>query len=495
MNNNDLRLLLHSKVPLVVLETYDEPRALEVLKRAFKQEQLPAFQWTHTEGLKPLGFGLQLKQPEQYCQAEQVLEHIKQQGSSSAFVLCDIHPFLDEPKVVRLIKDIALSSAGLATSSNAAHKLVLLSHKLQLPPELARYAASIQLPMPNDEEIMALIREEARAWAKAHKIDRIKTDSAALRKLVDNLRGLPHQDVRRLARGAIADDGAISEADLPEVTRAKFQLMDMEGVLHFEYSTAHLGDVAGLPNLKNWLQVRRQALTDSNSTDRPKGVLLFGVQGGGKSLAAKAIAGVWGLPLLRLDMATLFNKYVGETERNLREGLKLADTLSPCVLWMDEIEKGLSSGDSDNGTSKRLLGTLLTWMAERKSAVFMVATSNDISQLPPELMRKGRFDEIFFVDLPDAETRAHIFAIHLKKRDIATDDLPLDQLAEIADGFTGAEIEQAVVSAIYATAASTSPLTAKHLIDAVQQTQPLSVVMAERIDGLRAWAAERAVKA
>lgn len=490
MNNNDLRLLLHSKTPLVVLETHDETRALAVLSRAFQQEKLTAFQWTLTDGLKPLGFGLQLKEPEQYCQAEQALDYIKQQRAPCAFVLCDLHPFLDEPKVIRFIKDIALAAAD-----KPVHKLVLLSHKLQLPPELARYAASIQLPMPTDEEILGLIREEARSWAATHKVDRIKTDSAALRKLVDNLRGLPHQDVRRLARGAIADDGVISELDLPEVTRAKFQLMDMESVLHFEYSTAHLGDVAGLYNLKDWLKIRQGALTARDATDKPKGVLLFGVQGGGKSLAAKAIAGVWGLPLLRLDMAALFNKYVGETERNLREGLKLADTLSPCVLWMDEIEKGLSSGDGDNGTSKRLLGTLLTWMSERKSSVFMVATSNDISQLPPELMRKGRFDEIFFVDLPNADVRAHIFAIHLQKRGIDPTNIQLDQLAEIAEGFTGAEIEQAVVSAIYATAAKKDSLNTKHLIDALHQTQPLSIVMAEQVAALQAWAGERAVKA
>ncbi len=490
MNNNDLRLLLHSKIALVILETYDEPRALETLRRALQQERRSAFRWSLTDGLKPLGFGLELQQPEQYCQAEKVLEYIKSQTAPAAFVLCDIHPFLDEPKVVRLIKDIALAGVD-----GPVHKLIFLSHRLQLPAELARYAATIRLTMPSDEEILALIREEARHWSEVHKAGRIKTDSAALRKLVSNLRGLPHQDVRRLARGAIADDGAITEADLPEVTRVKFELMDMEGVLHFEYSTAHLKDVAGLHHLKKWLEARRHAVTEGTAADRPKGALLFGVQGGGKSLAAKAIAGMWGLPLLRLDMGALFNKYVGETERNLREALKLADTMSPCVLWIDEMEKGLSSGDSDNGTSKRLLGTLLTWMVERQSSVFMVATSNDISQLPPELMRKGRFDEIFFVDLPDAETRACIFEIHLQKRSLDSAAMRLDHLAEIAEGFTGAEIEQAVVSATYTAAANDRRVNEQDVVTALQQTQPLAVIMAEQIAALRAWAQERAVKA
>jgi SpoVK/Ycf46/Vps4 family AAA+-type ATPase len=490
MNNNDLRLLLHSKVALVVLETYDEPRALDMLRTVFQQERLDAFRWSLTEGVAPLGFGLQLQQPEQYCAPEEALRFIKKQQAPSAFVLCDMHPFLDEPKIVRLIKDVVLPNG-----TSAHHRLVLLSHRVPLPAELKRYAASMELSVPDDEEILSLIRAEASCWAKTHQAERIKTDSATLRKLVNNLRGLPHHDVRRLARGAIADDGAITESDLPEVTRAKFELMDMDGVLHFEYSTAHLGDVGGFNNLKAWLEARRTAVVSSNVQDRPKGALLFGVQGGGKSLAAKAIAGVWGLPLLRLDMGTLFNKYVGETERNLREALKLADTMAPCVLWLDEIEKGLSAGDSDNGTSKRLLGTLLTWMAERKSAVFMVATSNDISQLPPELMRKGRFDEIFFIDLPEAEARRHIFAIHLQKRKIDQASFDLAHLADIAEGFTGAEIEQAVVSALYRAAASDETLTEAHLVNAIQKTQPLSVVMAEQMDALRVWAGERAVRA
>lgn len=274
--------------------------------------------------------------------------------------------------------------------------------------------------------------------------------------------------------------------------------MDMDGVLHYEYSTVAIADVAGLQRLKSWLAERKAVVLNAGAhagLDAPKGVLLFGVQGGGKSLAAKAIAGAWGLPLLRLDMAALYNKFVGETERNLRDALKLADTMSPCVLWIDEIEKGLAQGDSDNATSKRLLGTLLTWMAERKTQVFLVATSNDISALPPELMRKGRFDEIFFVDLPDAETRRSIFAIHMKKRGLSDKGFDLSALADISDGFTGAEIEQAVVSATYTAAAQGEPVVAAFLANAILNTSPLSVVMAEKMAQLRSWAQDRAVPA
>ncbi|TVZ40072.1 SpoVK/Ycf46/Vps4 family AAA+-type ATPase [Alteromonadaceae bacterium 2753L.S.0a.02] len=491
MNNNDLKLILNTNIGVVVIETYDEKRTTELLSEQFADSGLPAWRWSVTDGLAPLGFGLELANPEQYSEPAVVLNYIKQYRNPGAFVLCDMHPFLDEPKIVRLIKDIALNYTG------NKQKLVFVSHRLKLPPEIARYAAQAELSMPSEEEILAIIREEARTWASQNRKNRIKTDNITLQKLVNNLKGLTHRDVKRLAYGAIADDGAITEEDLPEVTRAKFNLMDMEGVLHFEYSTAHLREVAGLDTLKKWLEDRRHAMQNPGASklDPPKGVLLFGVQGGGKSLAAKAIAGVWGLPLLRLDMAALFNKYIGETERNLREALKLADLMSPCVLWLDELEKGMAQGNDDSGTPKRLLGTLLTWMAERKTSVFMVATSNDISQLPPELMRKGRFDEIFFVDLPGEDARKAIFAIHLKKRELNPDDYNLDLLTVMTEGFTGAEIEQAIVSATYAAAARETQVSDTIIREAIQQTQPLSVVMAEKIAELKVWAEDRAVRA
>ena len=366
-----------------------------------------------------------------------------------------------------------------------------------MPPELARYSAALQMRLPDEEEILGLIREEARKWSATSGGGRIKTDNLTLQRLVANLKGLTHGEVRRLARGAIVDDGAITESDLPAVNKAKFALMDMEGILTFEYHTETFAGVGGLQHLKNWLGERKQAFLQpgDGGPDSPKGILLLGVQGGGKSLAAKAVAGLWSLPLLRLDMGGLYNKFVGETERNLREALKLAELMAPCVLWLDELEKGMAQADADNGTSRRLLGTLLTWMAERKPPVFMVATSNDISGLPPELVRKGRFDEIFFVDLPDDEVRRDIFAIHLDKRELASDGFDLVALAELSEGFSGAEIEQAVVAALYAAAARREPLATEHIAGQITKTNPLSVVMAEKINALRHWARDRAVMA
>jgi SpoVK/Ycf46/Vps4 family AAA+-type ATPase len=311
---------------------------------------------------------------------------------------------------------------------------------------------------------------------------------------VRNLRGLTEADVRRLARGAIRDDGAITEADIPEINRAKFELLDMGGVLSFEYDTAKFSAVGGLKKLKQWVALREQAVL-SHQRDRPKGVLLLGVQGSGKSLAAKAIAGLWGLPLLRLDMATLYNKYIGETEKNLRRALAQAELMAPCVLWIDEIEKGMAGGSSDEGTSQRILGTMLTWMAEHTAAVFMVATANDIDGLPPELLRKGRFDEIFFVDLPDAPTRAEIFAIHLQRRNFEPSRFDLGALAERAEKFSGAEIEQAVVAALYTCSARREPLATEHILQTMDGTVPLAVMLAERIDSLREWARERTIAA
>jgi ATPases of the AAA+ class len=227
-------------------------------------------------------------------------------------------------------------------------------------------------------------------------------------------------------------------------------------------------------------------------------MLLLGVQGGGKSLAAKAVAGLWQVPMLRLDMGALYNKYYGETERNLRDALKLADQMSPCVLWIDEIEKAITGGEADSGLSQRVLGCLLTWMQERTSQVFMVATSNDVSRLPPELLRKGRFDDLFFVDLPDEGTRASIFAIHLAKRDLDNANFDISALAAASEGFSGAEIEQAIVSALYGASNQPSddqvPLSTDAVMEEILATAPLSQLMAEKVENLRGWAAERNVR-
>jgi SpoVK/Ycf46/Vps4 family AAA+-type ATPase len=280
------------------------------------------------------------------------------------------------------------------------------------------------------------------------------------------------------------------------VLAGKYQLLNRGGTLTYEPDTAKFADVAGMQNLRTWLTSRKPAFDGSApELDPPKGVLLLGVQGCGKSLAARAAAGIFGVPLVRLDFGALYSKWSGESEKNLRESLDSAQALAPCVLWIDEIEKALADGEGDSGTSRRVLGTFLTWLAEQRARIFVVATANDISALPPELIRKGRLDEIFFVDLPDDAARAAILAIHARKRSVSLSPQEVLALAKRSGGFSGAELEQAVVAALYSARASGHPVTAISIAHELQATKPLSVVMAEKIEALREWARDRTVPA
>ena len=486
---NDLGLLLDGGVPILVIESYEEPRVLEMITRLAVKRTSPLYVWSCTEGLNRLGFGDDPSIDTPVTDPDDVLRAIKSAGEGGIYVLCDFHPYLKDAHTIRLLREIAMRHDRLN------HTVVLLSHELKLPREVRRYSASFELSMPTEAQLMNLVREEAAAWSKQRSGAVVRSDSATFRNLVSNLKGVSLQDARQLVRGAI-NDGAIEASDIPELNKAKFALMDMEGVLSFEYDTSKFAEVGGLARLKSWLAERHGAmLGETDGPDSPKGIMLLGIQGSGKSLAARAVAGLWSMPLLRLDFGSLYNKYYGETERNLRDALQLADMMSPCILWLDEIEKGVAVGRDDSGIAGRLLGTLLTWMAERSSRAFIVATSNDISKLPPELVRKGRLDEIFFVDLPDDDSRQEIFRIHLEKRQLDPAEYDLARLSECAAGFSGAEIEQVVVSAMYSAAAMEGPPAQSELETAIAGTNPLSIVMREDIAALRLWAAERCVLA
>ncbi|MGB5450384.1 MAG: AAA family ATPase, partial [Woeseiaceae bacterium] len=388
------------------------------------------------------------------------------------------------------IKDICIHYKAVQ------RQLILISHNIKIPRELESYCARFDMDLPSEPERARILERTVIEYDKEHPGRRVEIDPKAHHLLIQNLAGLTYSDTERLARNAIYFDGAITNSDLPGVMQAKYELLNRGGALQFEYDTAHFSDVGGLSRLKKWLKQRRPAFRRDESAshlDAPKGILLLGVQGCGKSLAAKATAGIFGVPLLRLDFGAIFDKYHGETERKLRESLKTADVMSPCVLWIDEIEKGIAGRGGETGTTQRVLGTFLTWMAERKSQVFIVATANDISTLPPELVRKGRFDEIFFVDLPGKTIRESILAIHLSSRKQPLGSFDIAALAEAMEGFSGAEVEQAVVSALYAAHAQNQALTTEHILEEIGQTRPLSVVMQERISILRDWAAGRTV--
>lgn len=489
MDNHDLEVLFKSQHPIIVIESHEEKRLLQLISRIGIKQYKPVYQWTITDGLRRLDIDISsaLKKADE----EQVLRQIREEKNAGIYILCDYHAYLDNPVHVRLLKDIAQDHESNQIT------LVLLSHQFELPPELLRLSASAELALPSPKELEKIVLETANEW-KTKNRSSVQSDPESFKLLLQNLSGLTAEDARRLARTAIFDDGAINVDDLPPIMRAKHRLLRGDDILSIEFDTARFADVGGLPRLKQWLEQRKPAFhgeLKNGSLEPPKGVLLLGVQGGGKSMAAKATAAMYSVPLLRLDFASLYNKYHGETERNLRESLKTAESMAPCVLWIDEIEKGISSSDTDGGTSQRVLGTLLTWMAEKKSQVFIVATANDIERLPAELIRKGRFDEIFFIDLPDVTVRQEIFAIHLHKRQLEPTRFDTRMLAMQSEGFSGAEIEQAIVSALYANHALGGDMTTQHLLDEILRTRPLSIVMQEKISHLRQWASARTVPA
>ena len=497
MNNNmdgrhDLELVLRSRTPIVVIESQDEQRMLELLQsiaiaRA-SDAYMPLFRWTITDGLQRMDISLEPQAIN--SQPTDVLKHIRAVSKPGLYVLLDFHPFLEDPVHVRLLKDICIRAQSVH------RQIVLISHTVKIPRELENFCARFDMALPSEKDRANIVKKAANEYGKDHPGARVQVDPKAHALLIQNLAGLTWADTERLARNAIYQDGAITRSDLPDVMQAKYDLLNRGGALQFEYDTAKFNDVGGLSRLKTWLSQRRPAFRGDDAAahlDAPKGILLLGVQGCGKSLAAKATAGIFGVPLLRLDFGTIYDKYHGETERKLRDSLNTADVMSPCVLWIDEIEKGIAGRGGETGTTQRVLGTFLTWMAERRSSVFVVATANDISTLPPELVRKGRFDEIFFVDLPNDKIRTSILAIHLTNRDQPLKNFDLEKLTAVTEGFSGAEIEQAIVSSLYAAHAHSEPLATQHILAEAKQTKPLSVVMAERIGAMRDWATGRTV--
>ncbi|HET9862389.1 MAG TPA: AAA family ATPase, partial [Steroidobacteraceae bacterium] len=434
----ELQTLLASRVPLVVIESCEEHRVVEMVRdaalRAQRGRNWGVFQWTVTDGLLRVDVDLGGAQ-RTLSEPEQLLKHIKSTTMAGIYVLLDFHPYLDKPLFVRALKDIAQDY------EKCARTVVLVSAELRLPPELEHLAAKCTMRLPDKRERQAIVMRTAREWSKVNgAMPRI--DVKAIERLVDNLAGLPLRDVERLTRQAVFNDGALTDDDIKPLLAAKYRLLNRGGTLSFEADTARFAEVGGMKHLRRWILQRKAAFDGSApDLDAPKGVLLLGVQGCGKSLAARAAAGVLGVPLVRLDFGALYSKWHGESEKNLRESLSSAEALAPCVLWLDEIEKALSAGEGDSGTSRRVLGAFLTWLAEQRARVFIVATANDISALPPELVRKGRFDEIFFVDLPTPATRAEIFAIHCKKRGVSLGEAELQALAARCEGFSGAEIE------------------------------------------------------
>ena len=486
---NDLEILIDSQYPIICIETHEEARAEDIVARICQNMGLPFFHWSATQGLTRQGEAQAVYKSNTAMEA---LNFIDSSSLDAVYLLKDLHRHFETPIMVRKLRDICHGFRQKRKS------LILTAPSFDIPPELAKEVVFFELALPPVAELKKLVVQVVRSVSKRRKVA-IEMDATTQRKLVQSLLGLTLSEAERVLTRAMVHDGKLAADDLPRILGAKKEKVSQSGLIDFFPHNESFGDIGGQKNLKKWLGLRKDAFSEeakSFGIDPPRGVLLLGIQGCGKSLMAKAIARAWELPLLRLDTGALYSKFIGETESNVREAIRLAESLAPVVLWIDEIEKAFTApngSDADGGVSARLLGTFLSWLQEKKAPVFVVATANNISLLPPELLRKGRFDEIFFVDLPKPQERAEIFRLHLqqRKRDPASFDLPA--LAAAAEGFSGAEIEQGIVSALYAAFSDRRDLTTDDILQELKTTRPLSLTMKEQIDQMRCWAEGRTV--
>ncbi|MDQ6894128.1 MAG: AAA family ATPase [Acidobacteriota bacterium] len=487
----DLAALFRSHNPIVLCETVEEKRFESLVREVAGSLNLPVSTWSAASGLSPCH---PVDQPKTLDLAA-ALRLIQTGAPDGVWILKDPQAHLENPTTLRTLRETAQAFEG------STRTLVLVGPSLPARPELDELGIRFEFALPGPEELRGLVRDTVRRLERQRPRSRPPLSPADEEGLATDLQGLTLFEAERALARAIVEDDALSAADRPGIRESKKTLVESGGLLEFFPAPLGLDSVGGLARLKKWVQSRRVGFLPppgARPIDPPRGLLILGVQGCGKSLAAKAVAASWGLPLLALDAGRLLAPYIGESERNLRDALKRVDRMSPCVLWIDEIEKAFStsrSSDTDGGVSKRLVASLLTWMQERTSRVFMIATANSVDELPPEMMRKGRFDEIFFVDLPSKEARAEIFALHLKQRGEDPARFDVDRLAAESKGFSGAEIEQAIVSGLYDARSLGSALDTTGILVAIRSTRPLSVVRGEKIAALRSWAAERCVPA
>ncbi len=490
--NDELLLLIKSKYPVIFVESIDEEYVVNQLRQIASQLGLIFYEWSMTSGLQR-GFSespyYQTGEPEKMI--KNVLSLVKSDRSEAGlFVLKDFDKHLESSVLLRLFKDLVNSI------KNTKNTIILIGPQYQLPKDIEPDAGHIVGGYPDEREIASELKGVLNELVGAER-GKISLTIDEIQRIIKALKGLSVQQIRNVIHQCFADDRLIDIKDLNIIESYKKKLFDQEGLLEF-CITEDKENIANFDNLKRWLSERKESFAEpTSSLPPPRGVLLMGVQGCGKSLSIKAIAKELALPLYRLDIGRLYSQYIGQTEQNLRRALATVDKLSPLCLWIDEIEKGFaaSAGESDGGVSQRVLGTFLTWMQERKSTCFLAATANDIYRLPPEFLRKGRFDEIFFVDLPDQEIRRSLFAIHLKKRGLNPESFDCNALAEKAADFSGAEIEQAVISALYRASSKKEPVSTCHILEQIGLTKPLALLKQEEISALRDWAKERTIPA
>jgi len=506
-----LSQLFKARFPILYIESYEEQRVVAEVAAVARDAAWAAtpravWTWSVTEGLvQPDGTPRKGTQ-----KAEDALDFALRLEQPSVFIFRDLHAAHGgadrpgSPTVIRRLRDVAAAFKW----GPVARVLILVSPSLSIPMELEKDITIVDFPLPSEKEIRAVLDSMIGANAASGRI-RLGLDDIGRERFAKAALGLTLHEAENAFARAMVNDDVLDLDDLDVVHEEKRQTIRKSGVLEFVDSKVDLGDIGGLENLKRWLAKRdRSWLAEASKygLPAPRGVLITGVPGCGKSLTAKAVAAAWGLPLLRFDIGRVFSGLVGSSEQNMRTAIRTAQAVAPCVLWVDEIEKGFATGGpnaGDSGTSARVFSTFLTWLQEKNEPVFVIATANDFEGLPPELLRKGRFDETFFVDLPTRAERAPIWEVHIEKRlghapvagELELDDVLLKELAELSDGYSGAEIEQAVVGGLFDAFAERRPLRKDDLVRALVNMVPLSVTQAERITAIRAWADMRAVAA
>ncbi|MEQ9411522.1 MAG: AAA family ATPase [Fuerstiella sp.] len=493
---DELQSLILARHKLLTVHSTDESVELHAVREVARHLDRTVQDWTLTTGVQV--YAPQTPQPATVSgtsKPEHAMQYFLRQKRPAICCLRGAAPFTTQPLFRRLIRDFIDQADG-------EQQCLLLMDEESLHPRVQRLAVPWRPGLPDRRELEALVKEtyrRVRRSAAAQVVSELR--KSEFEQLVLNLRGLTRSEATRVIESVILDDRKLSGTDLQGVIEAKRRLLESAGSLEAITIDFEIDEVGGLRGLKRWLAERRGGFSDEAKKfgiDPPRGVLMLGVPGCGKSLCAKAVAADWGMPLLRLDPGVLYQKFVGESENQLRLAIQQAEAMAPVVLWIDEIEKAFASASAssaDGGLSQRMFGTLLSWMQDHREPIFIVATANDISALPPELMRKGRFDEVFFIDLPGVDARRHIFQIHLTRRKRDPHLFRIDDLADASKDLTGSEIEQAIVSGLFRAFSENRELKTEDILQAIVETHPLSCLMEEKIDYLRTWAANRCVTA
>lgn len=495
---SELDVLIRARYPILYVVTWEEDRVERAIRAIAKKRNKNVLTWSVTSGMNSSESGQEIP-TKAHGPADplQALDTVIQHNDPAIYIFKDFHFFMTTQcpaniPVVRKLREVAIAL------NNSYKTLVITSPLLQMAPELEKDITVLDFSLPGLRELGALLDRIVDQFKDNPKV-KIDLDKAGREQVLKAALGLTLKEAENVFAKTLVNDGRLSDADVDSVFSEKQQIIRKSGLLEYYEATESFSHVGGMDALREWLEKRNEAFTDRArefGLPAPKGVLLVGVQGCGKSLCAKAVSRLWRLPLLRFDMGRMFGSLVGSSEQNIRRAIQVAESVAPTVLWADEIDKAFagaqSSGSTDSGTTARVMGTFLTWMSEKSSSVFVLATANDISNLPPELLRKGRFDEIFFVDLPTRAERQDIFRIHIKRRGRDPASFNLGELADASAGFSGAEIEQAVISALYDVFYANAELTSESVMQAIRETVPLSRTMSDRIEATRAWAEGRA---